>query len=64
MTLYFSIWRGLLPFKYLLCLSTITINNNNSNNYNDINNNYDFITVFVLKGGSSSVKICINIKKW
>ena len=27
------------------------------------NNNNDFITVFLLKGGSSSVKIYINIKE-
>ena len=35
----------------------------NDNNNNNNNNNNDFITVFPLKGGSSSVKLYINIKK-
>ena len=39
-------------------------NNNNNNNNNNNKNNNDFITVFPLKDGSSSVKIYINIKKY
>ena len=48
--------KGALPV-------VINNNNNNDNDNNNINNDSDSITVFPLKGGSSSVKIYIKIKK-
>ena len=46
------------------CLAIVScMGNNNNNNNNNSNNNNDFITVFPLKSGSSSVKFTTMLKK-
>ena len=44
-------------FQSLILRDDVDDNNNNNNN-----NNNDFITVFPLKGGSSSVKFTLKLK--